>query len=106
MAKDAESLIVLESFVGTVDGEERLFRIGDPVRASDPAVKKWPHLFGPTNFNHPLVEQATAAPGEKRSYRFKSKKVAAKPEPKPEPEPEPEPEPAGKAITLAGLKGE
>ena len=67
MAKDAESLIVLESFVGTVDGEERLFRIGDPVRASDPAVKKWPQFFGPIEyFNKPLVEQATAAPGEKR----------------------------------------
>lgn len=61
------SLIALESFVGTVDGEERMFRQGDLVRATDSAVKKWPKLFGPARYhNEPRVEQATAAPGEKR----------------------------------------
>jgi hypothetical protein len=65
--KETESLIVLQSFVGLVNGEERLFRQGESVRPSDPAVKKWPDFFGPAIFNEPArVEQATAAPGEKR----------------------------------------
>lgn len=62
----ADSLVVLESFVGLVGGEERMFRKGEHVRANDPAVKKWPAFFAPGNFNEPRVEQATAAPGEKR----------------------------------------
>lgn len=64
---EQESLIALESFVGLVGNEERMFRQGDLVRANDPAVKKWPHLFAPAKFhNEPKIEQATAAPGEKR----------------------------------------
>ena len=64
---EAESLVVLESFVGLVDGEERIYRGGDLVRPSDPAVKKWPALFGPAVFPHELpIERATAAPGETR----------------------------------------
>lgn len=63
----SETLIALDSFTGRVDGEDRVFRQGEPVRANDPAVKKWPHLFGPQRYyNEPRVEQATAAPGEKR----------------------------------------
>lgn len=62
----ADTLVVLDSFVGSVGDEERTFRKGDLVRSSDPAVKKWPHLFGPARFAHDRVEQATAAPGEKR----------------------------------------
>jgi hypothetical protein len=67
MATD-DTLVALESFVGNDGKEERIFRIGDPVRANDPAVKKWPHLFGISKYyNQPTrVEQATAAPGERR----------------------------------------
>lgn len=66
--KTVETLVALDSFTGSVDGEVRVFRQGEPVRSTDPAVKKWPHLFGPQRIhNEPLrVEQATAAPGEKR----------------------------------------
>ncbi len=61
-----ETLIVLESFIGRVDKDERIFREGEPIRANDPAVKKWPDKFGQPRFLHDNVEQATAAPGEKR----------------------------------------
>lgn len=60
-----EALVVLESFVGSVKkGEEHMYRQGDLVRADDPAIKKWPHLFGPAKYR--TIEQATAAPGETR----------------------------------------
>lgn len=60
-------LIALQSFVGHDGKEERIFREGEPVRANDPAVKKWPKLFGASrSYNLPKIEQATAAPGEKR----------------------------------------
>ena len=60
-------LIALQSFVGHDGKEERIFREGEPVRTNDPAVKKWPHLFGPARYSTlPKIEQATAAPGETR----------------------------------------
>lgn len=63
-----DALVVLDSFTGSVDGEVRVFRQGEPIRATDPAVRKWPHLFGPQRFLHdPHVEQATKAPGERRA---------------------------------------
>lgn len=61
-----DALVVLESFVGNIDGEDRTFRAGDLIRSTDPAVKKWPTLFGAARFTHDRIEQATAAPGEKR----------------------------------------
>ena len=63
-AKDApDTLEVTESFTGSVAGQDRIFRGGDLVRANDPAVKKWPHLFRAVQFlNEPRIEQATAAP--------------------------------------------
>ena len=61
-----ETLVVLQSFVGRVGDEDRTFREGDLIRPTDPAVKKWPHLFGPARFTHDRIEQATAAPGEVR----------------------------------------
>jgi hypothetical protein len=67
MASDA--LIVRESFIGRVKDEERLFREGELIRANDPAVAKWPDKFGSPEFRHE-VEQATAAPGEKRHIRL------------------------------------
>lgn len=61
-----ETLTVLESFIGKVGDEERFFLAGEIIRPNDPAVKKWPDKFGPARFFHDRVEQATAAPGEKR----------------------------------------
>jgi hypothetical protein len=64
-------LAVLASFVGNVGGEDIDFRQGELIEADHPAVKKWPESFGAVRLNHPVkrsasVEQATAAPGEKR----------------------------------------
>ncbi len=63
-----EPLIVLASFVGKVGDEERIFREGELIHATDPAVKKWPEFFGAPRFPHEqrMIEQATRAPGERR----------------------------------------
>jgi hypothetical protein len=68
MATKAAPLIVLESFVGSLDGADVIFRKGDPIDPSHKAVKKWPQFFGeqPLRYEPPAVEQATAAPGESR----------------------------------------
>lgn len=78
MAKSsADILAAVESFVGRLgDGQIRV-RKGDLFTTDHPAVKKWPHLFGPVHDirSAPVeqataalpVEQATAAPGEKRA---------------------------------------
>ena len=59
--------VVLESFaVGhTTYGK------GEVLSPDHPAVKTWPTKFGPLTFSHeraaePVIEQATAGPGEKR----------------------------------------
>jgi hypothetical protein len=71
MAKaEPHIVIALESFDGGL-GEERLhFSKGDLMDSDHPAVKKWKNMFGPLTVRYPLpapkVEQATAAPGEKR----------------------------------------
>ena len=66
MANTSDTLTVLESFYGRVGTEERLFRQGELIRSNDPAVKKWPDKFGEARFLHDKIEQATAAPGERR----------------------------------------
>jgi hypothetical protein len=69
MAKATGVLVALQSFQGEVDGESFAFRKDDPIEADHPAVAKWPELFGPIKFRFPVkarVEQATAAPGERR----------------------------------------
>lgn len=69
MASTEDTLEVIDGFIGSVDGkEDRVFREGDLVRSTDPAVKKWPHKFRRAKFaaDPPRVEQATAAPGERR----------------------------------------
>lgn len=66
-AADDITVVVIESFVGRVGSEDRYFRAGDLIRATDPAVKKWPDHFREVRYaNEPVIEQATAAPGEKR----------------------------------------
>ena len=67
MAK-ADFYTVRASFVGTFDGEPVEFHKGEVVVAGDPALRKWPDSFEPlvVRTYRPEVEQATAAPGEKR----------------------------------------
>jgi hypothetical protein len=72
MAKDA-ILQVKTSFHGTIDGTPAFFREGDLIDAEHPAVRKWPKNFRAVKIDHPVkrtaepvIEQATAAPGEKR----------------------------------------
>jgi hypothetical protein len=72
MPKAGEPNIVraAEAFIGEVDGETLRVVKGDLFEANHPAVRKWPHLFVPIHIRYPTaspkVEQATAAPGEKR----------------------------------------
>ncbi len=70
MAKDA-ILQVKESFSATLDGAIVFFRQGELIDADHQAVKGWPQMFMVPKIDHPMprskiVEQATAAPGEKR----------------------------------------
>lgn len=66
----------------TEDGVRVVVHIDEPWLASDPAVKKLPHLFSPEPLDArgtvPIVEQATASPGEKRNIR-RSKNTAVAP---------------------------
>ena len=60
--------VAKESFACDVDGENYQFHKGRTrVRASHPAVKANPDYFEPVELEvHYDVEQATAAPGERR----------------------------------------
>ena len=68
MASKPMYYTVTESLIGTLDGVDVEYHKGEVVDADDPAVRKWPHHFGPLEVRStgPRVEQATAAPGEKR----------------------------------------
>lgn len=55
-----------ESFVATIDGEITPVKKGQLFRADHPILKRREHLFKPTDMVRSEVEQATAAPGEKR----------------------------------------
>lgn len=46
---------------------------GQLINENDPIARKAPHLLEPVRDDVPLIEQATAAPGEKRSVRRKAK---------------------------------
>ena len=62
-------LVAADSFVLNLDGREIAFKKGDLIEAEHPVVKKHPDLFEPILLRYPIedrVEQATAAPGEKR----------------------------------------
>lgn len=64
----ASIVIAKLSFVGEVKGETLYVREGDLFEADHPAVAKWPDYFAAPFLRYPVkrVEQATAAPGEKR----------------------------------------
>lgn len=62
-------LVAADSFVLELNGREIAFKKGDLIEAEHPAVKKYPDLFEPIRLLYPIedrIEQATAAPGEKR----------------------------------------
>ncbi len=61
-------VVALSNFTGGIGGRDLLIHAGHIYRADDPAVAKWPYAFGPieVHASSPRVEQATAAPGEKR----------------------------------------
>ncbi len=110
MAKP-EFFTVRESFIGSLKDVEVEYHKGEVVPADDPAVKKMPLHFEPLLVRggevRGEVEQATAAPGEKRRLRRKpaAKAKAAPAKAAPEPEVAPE-QPAGKPISHASLRGE
>ena len=68
MAKASSFFMVSESFIGTLDGVELAFHKGEVIDADDPALKAWPAHFAPlvARTHGGGIEQATAAPGEKR----------------------------------------
>jgi hypothetical protein len=67
MAKASSPLLVArESFVCELDGTELDIREGDLLEADHPIAKKFPKQFIEPRLRFPKVEQATAAPGEKR----------------------------------------
>jgi hypothetical protein len=69
MAKD-DILQVTTTFVITLGDRDIEYHVGEIVDADDPAYKRVPEHFGPVEFKHrsagARLEQATAAPGEKR----------------------------------------
>ena len=70
MAKATEPLPLL-SVVTSFSCDLGDFRAGELIEATHPAVKRYRDCFGPITIHHtterePVVEQATAGPGEKR----------------------------------------
>ena len=60
-------MVALTSFICAVDGVTLTVRKDETFTSSDPVVKNYPELFTPRiKATGPRVEQATAAPGEKR----------------------------------------
>ena len=54
---------------GTHNGEPFVVNPSDFFAADHELVRSYPHLFKPVEANRPDVEQATAAPGEKRGRK-------------------------------------
>jgi hypothetical protein len=58
---------VKTAFITNLDGVDVTYSVGDIVDADDPGLKRAPEHFGPVVARGKApVEQATAAPGEKR----------------------------------------
>ena len=66
MATKAAFYTVRESFIGNLRGQEVEYHKGETVEPDDPALKRAPLHFEPLIIRARSVEQATAAPGEKR----------------------------------------
>lgn len=68
----AEPNIVVALISGWVRMKDESVMVlqGEAYAADHPIVKKYPHFFGPHELRvAPAVEQATAAPGEKRGKK-------------------------------------
>ncbi len=63
MAKAEQTVVALVSGYYGVDGKAVAVIEGETFRADDPVVKKFPKVFSKSA---PIIEQATAAPGEQR----------------------------------------
>jgi hypothetical protein len=64
----SQMLVAAQSFVGELDGQDFVARQGiTRVRADSAAARKWPKMFRTMDSTYPDVEQATAAPGERRA---------------------------------------
>ena len=71
MARTAELLQARESLTGALGGKIVDVRAGDLAEPDAVVVKQWPSIWVPLTVRfraapEPPVEQATAAPGEKR----------------------------------------
>ena len=62
---ETATVIALASFVAGVDGKEIVVLQGETRPTTDPVVKKFPQFFSRAK-GLERIEQATAAPGEKR----------------------------------------
>jgi hypothetical protein len=66
-------LQTLQSFTGGLGKGTFTAHKGELIESDHPAVRQWPEKFGPLTVQHRVqskpVEQATAAPGEKRGTR-------------------------------------
>jgi hypothetical protein len=109
MAKD-DIYQVTTTFVITIGDRDIEYHAGEVVDGDDPAYKRVPEHFGPVEFKHRTakaekpVEQATAAPGEKRGILSRKPRQATAAEEKAIAATA-EAEPQGKAITTASFKG-
>lgn len=62
-----EMLVALDTGTVEIDGTPYQVQRGvTRLRADHPIVRSAPGLFGPLQSSYPEVEQATAAPGERR----------------------------------------
>lgn len=69
MARTAELLQAREALTGALGGKIVEVRAGDLAEPNADVVKLWPNIWVPLTVRFratPAVEQATAAPGEKR----------------------------------------
>jgi hypothetical protein len=68
--RESEIFVAKTSFACEVDGERLFINQGERVRSGHPLLKNQGAYFEPADttvhFDMPDVEQATAAPGEKR----------------------------------------
>jgi xanthosine utilization system XapX-like protein len=66
MATASPPVIALVSGYLGLKGESVMVLAGEVFDRNHPLVKQYPHLFGAQPVRESRVEQATAAPGEKR----------------------------------------
>ena len=70
---ERKTVRAVTSFATSIDGRRVRVQIGQRFPASDPVVKHAPTLFEPWE---DTVEQATAAPGEKRARPARKAKTS------------------------------